>query len=400
MAVKPNGVRIFFAGLAAAALVVTWQAGPAPGNPATIPPCDGAWHPIKSANAGATTDYNVLQSVAALSPSSVWAVGNHVTADTAKTLIEHWDGARWVVQSTPSPGPQTNYLDGVTAVGPKDVWAVGTWTDSNFDQHPLTLHWNGSAWNMVMAPTVGANDILNDVSASADDDVWAGGYYFDPTSSVTRTLVEHWDGAKWTHVTSPNPGDYNKLFSVTSHFSDNAWVVGYEYASNGTGDRTLAEFWNGNAWSRVQTPDVGLADELLALTENTAHDLWAVGEYKNKSNIARTLAVHGTGTAWKVVPTPNANTTQEHNLLGVSAVASDDVWAVGTRFTRGMMDNKTLTLHWNGTAWRPVTSPNVVGGANRLAGVSADSSKDVWAVGDRSDSNGTARTLVERLCRK
>src|SRR5437667_50084 len=82
-------------------------------------------------------------------------------------------------------------------------------------------------------------------------------------------------------------------------------------------------------WSRVTTPDVGIADELLALTEHTAHDLWAVGEYKNKSNIARTLAMHGTGTAWKVLPTPNANSTQEHRLLGVSAVASDDVWAVG-----------------------------------------------------------------------
>ena len=37
--------------------------------------------------------------------------------------------------------------------------------------------------------------------------------------------------------------------------------------------------------------------------------------------------------------------------VGVAAIAPDDIWAVGTWFTKAF-DDRTLTLHWDGTAWR------------------------------------------------
>ena len=60
--------------------------------------------------------------------------------------------------------------------------------------------------------------------------------------------------------------------------------------------------------------------------------------------------------------------------MSVSAVATDDVWAVGLR---GL---GTLAIHWDGTAWTIVPTPTPEGIAD-LAAVVALATDDVWAVG-------------------
>ena len=42
---------------------------------------------------------------------------------------------------------------------------------------------------------------------------------------------------------------------------------------------------------------------------------------------------------------------------------------------------ETLILHWDGSRWSQVPSPNVSGGANQLFGITAISANDIWAVG-------------------
>jgi hypothetical protein len=56
-------------------------------------------------------------------------------------------------------------------------------------------------------------------------------------------------------------------------------------------------------------------------------------------------------------------------------------------------------LHWNGTSWKRVPSPNPGGSshANVLFGVAASSPTNIWAVGDYD--NGTAvDTLALHCC--
>ena len=63
-------------------------------------------------------------------------------------------------------------------------------------------------------------------------------------------------------------------------------------------------------------------------------------------------------------------------LFGVTAIAPNDVWAVG--------DNGQMQ-HWNGAAWSRVTAPYPdLGG--RFNSVAAASAGDVWAVGSYSQS--------------
>jgi hypothetical protein len=59
----------------------------------------------------------------------------------------------------------------------------------------------------------------------------------------------------------------------------------------------------------------------------------------------------------------------------VSATSSTDAWAAGISRSR------TLTLHWNGTAWSKVASPNPRSGTYFPGSMTADSPTDAWAVG-------------------
>lgn len=131
----------------------------------------------------------------------------------------------------------------------------------------------------------------------------------------------------------------------------------------------------------------GLDNSLFDVAVLSATDAWAVGEYLvDGGGAQRTLIQHYDGTAWTTVPSPNLPTgtgrNQINSLRGVTAIAPDDVWAVG--YTVSSDDPyQTLTMHWNGQGWSIVDSPNYTfpGAYNALLDVAATSPNDVWAVG-------------------
>ena len=110
---------------------------------------------------------------------------------------------------------------------------------------------------------------------------------------------------------------------------------------------------------------------------------WAVGYETGTGALASTtLILHWNGTAWSPVKSPNPG-SYSNELLGVSAVSGSDAWAVGyyTDPGVGALTYKTLILHWNGTAWSRVKSPSPSSAYNQLLGVSAVSGSNAWAVG-------------------
>jgi hypothetical protein len=139
-------------------------------------------------------------------------------------------------------------------------------------------------------------------------------------------------------------------------------------------------------FSVVSSPNASsLRNSLTAVTVVSATDAWAVGSYATAGNaVTATLIQHWDGTGWRVVPSPNRLTTPNRNtinaLTGVTAVASDDVWAVG--YTVSLDEPyRTLVLHWNGAEWSVVDSPNSAGPYNALNAVVAAGPDDVWAAG-------------------
>src|ERR1051325_1872609 len=74
-------------------------------------------------------------------------------------------------------------------------------------------------------------------------------------------------------------------------------------------------------------------------------------------------------------------------LNAISVRAHDDIWAVG--YSNGEVNSRTLTMHFDGSAWTVVPSLNLPVG-NRLAEVVALSPTDAWAVGWTSNPSSLA----------
>jgi hypothetical protein len=137
------------------------------------------------------------------------AVGQYVAASGGLvTLAERWNGASWSISPTVNPsGSFIDILTGVSCLG-TDCMAVGNYGTVSrgvVATLPLTERWNARAWSVVPAPTPagGSGAKFNGVSCLGVSKCWAVGGY--TASNVARTLAESWNGAAWSVVSSPNP---------------------------------------------------------------------------------------------------------------------------------------------------------------------------------------------------
>ena len=218
-----------------------------------------------------------------------------------------------------------------------------------------------------------------------------------PSSGATASVA--CDG-QFDFVTSPNGTGYNVLLGTSVVSANDAWAVGVQTTSNLL-DRTLAEHWNGTAWKIVPAvnPSSGHND-LLGVSAVSSNDVWAVGVYETNhtTQTSATLAEHWNGTSWSKVATPNPSSYSY--LYAVTAVSATSVWAVGTYYNFGVGTDgayQTLVEHYNGSAWAVIPSPNSgpFESSNQFFGVSAWSDTDIWAVGSFSPDVGPLGSLAE-----
>src|SRR5207244_470365 len=126
---------------------------------------------------------------------------------------------------------------------------------------------------------------------------------------------------------------------------------------------------------------------LYGISAISANDVWAVG---NMDGL--TYSLHWDGTKWSVVPTPQIG-DKTNDLFAVKGLSANNVWAVGRYFTD--VDDETLILHWDGHAWRQVPSPSPLRMLdNFLFRLGATSPTDVWTVGE-TDRGVVWQPLVE-----
>src|SRR5437764_12683640 len=94
------------------------------------------------------------------------------------------------------------------------------------------------------------------------------------------------------------------------------------------------------------------------------------------------------GAAWQIIASPNGS-GQVNELHSVSALAENDVWAVGVSYNTERTLGSTLIEHWNGSRWSVVPSPNPSSSVNMINAVAAVSANEVWAVGPARTSSDT-----------
>ncbi|MEU7583463.1 hypothetical protein AB0B50_38470 [Streptomyces sp. NPDC041068] len=257
-----------------------------------------------------------LLSIAATSPSAIWAVGRD---STGGAHLLRFDGTAW----SESRPPRGVGLDKVVTGG-DETWLIGA-----RDRGQALLRWDGRRWQDMPVPP-GA---VYGLHVKAADDVWAAG------AADSSAAVSHWDGRAWQQW-KVDGVPRSSVSSVLAVSPTEVWAGGTGGFIGGPPGRPIPPLlvrFDGQTWNRVSVPaDFGAIN---SLTPDTAGSVAWV-------SVARSLKWAPPGTSPPLVPGPdflawNGRSFTEHDepavtgegdstLLRLAPVpGADTVWSVG-----------------------------------------------------------------------
>jgi hypothetical protein len=217
----------------------------------------------------------VLNDVAVISPTDVWAVGfvGDPAASLERALVLHWDGAAWAeVEVRRAIGGGKAALTGIGWVSPTDIWVVGY----RYLQ-PLVLRFDGAAWSR--SETEIGGDLLA-VEPFATGEVWGIG-----------TPIQKFDGDTWTEAAIVR-AEGLELVDGAAVGGRDIWAVGTR--PNEDDRPSIAVYrYSGRRWAPVDGPTVGGSDALTAVDALPDGTVLGVGT-KDFTTGRRTLAIAGT----------------------------------------------------------------------------------------------------------
>ena len=347
----------------------------APGAAAAPGP---GWSVVPTPSPAGATE-SALFGVACSSAGACTAVGYFQASNRSAPLAERWDGTAFSVQPVPRAG-FSSMLHGVscpaanacTAVGASRIFTGG----GEFRFVPLAERWDGTAWSIQPLPGSGVAALYG-VSCPAVSDctaVGAGG-------------AEQWNGSAWSPEPVPSPPGAvpGTVFPrAVSCPAPSACIAVGSFSvstSSSSGLRPLAERWDGSAWSVLPVPTPAGGGALDGVSCSAATACTAVGghRFSPQGLSVLTLAERWNGTAWSIQPTPTPLGAGDAGLSGVSCPAATACTAAGA-FGNPPGSN-TLAEHWDGTAWSIQPTPNPGRGDNFLDTVACPAPATCLATG-------------------
>jgi hypothetical protein len=140
----------------------------------------------------------------------------------------------------------------------------------------LAESWNGAAWSLASpkAPSGATSSVLSAVSCPSPGVCTAVGGY--TTSRGSSSLAEHWNGTAWSEQTTASTGFQEELLGVSCPASDECTAVG-DYTP-GAHSVAMVQTWNGAGWStQPSNVDEAQASELHAVSCATGSTCAAAG---------------------------------------------------------------------------------------------------------------------------
>jgi hypothetical protein len=262
-------------------------------------------------NFAADTTYTSSTTVRAVSGTdinNVWAAGD------AATIVSYTSGAWGAPPGTPPANSGTYYGIWTGAPGTPSVEVVGGTKNGTCTDSTIDAHYDGASWR-------GGTVAMNGCAFGA---VWGNNLGFIAWPGNEHRIV-------WT--TDDDMNEFTYSFQVTSNVylhgiwgvtKSLMWVVG----DGGTIYRFAVDKLN-NGNSSLETSNT--TAQLNAVTGTSGGDLWAVG---NGGTV-----LHSTGDSNWVKQTNLGAGTNFMTLMGVYALAPNDVYVVGS-----IMGNKII-LH-------------------------------------------------------
>jgi hypothetical protein len=313
----------------------------------------------------------------------------------------------WFIQATQNPhgSSETDGFRGVSCWSATACDAVGNNTNPEDEIIGLVERWNGSSWTVQSTPksTGAKEDNLESVACLSASECEATGYA-EVAEGEHATLAERWNGTAWSVQSTPTKGTDANLESVSCASASECVASGFYLPSAGK-QAALVELWNGKEWKTLTTATLPKEDEqswLESVSCPSSKHCTAIGAVVTTLNGIVPLAESYNGTTWTVQTTPTPEHSIEAQLSGVSCSATSACTAVGEYFNSTEKAYRALIERYNGTSWQLQESPSPVGKPApkeshwALRAVSCPTSGSCVAVGSYAESaSGTKRLLGE-----
>jgi len=234
----------------------------------------------------------------------------------------------WSVSPVGLPSGATEAgLEGVSCTSASECMAVGLKLTGAGAERPYAALWRNGVWTVpaIKSPEA-ANAILEGVSCPSQSSCVAVGFS-ESSAGVKAALAESWNGSAWTLTAPRTPsGAGSSLLSAVSCSSPGeCMAVGS--SSAGTREPSLAELWNGAAWSLQATAGTGAQEELLGVSCPAAGECTAVGDHaQGAHSVAMVQTWNGSG--WSAQAS-NVDEAQASELHAVSCASGSTCAAVG-----------------------------------------------------------------------
>jgi hypothetical protein len=268
-------------------------------------------------------------------------------------------------------------------------------------------------WDRVEAPaTSGRAHVYRAATPFGQKSVWAAGYTYGLIGGTIewRTLIQRWDGYRWTQYPTPNRETAparNMLFDVSAAGITRAWAVGSAAPAIGTaGTVPLILYWNGVSWSFVDGP-ANFPGALTVVGAGPDGTVVIGGEGRNLQTLYAIPALwQRVGAGWQELPfpaVPGCATSSNGQMVraeltDITARRLAATWVTGYCAVPGGGERGFL-VRYDGTSWIPLLTPDTLarfGPRGQLNGVSQAPDGDLWAVGWSDDGGVNARPVAFR----
>jgi hypothetical protein len=306
----------------------------------------------------------------------------------SRAVVFELDGAHWTGRAVPGNG--TSVLKAVDVSPTGEAFAAGERRVGATVQ-PLLVRWFAGASIRRIDTSALDSDQLNGVLALRNTTLAVGARTVNGRQRMSVVSFNVRTGvARQQPIASP--GSINLLRGIDGLDAHDVWVVGRTGADFDMA--TFAAHWDGHRWSRVPTPGTANGYGSLDAVKVVAHDdVWAVGSNYDATGHDRTLVLHFNGTEWAVVPSPNLD-APVNELHAVTATATD-VWVAGGY--GGTHRSPLLLRSHAGQPWTQVTVPTYAGSdmTTSIADI-ALSGRKLRGVGYVETPTGSAELAVRR----
>lgn len=314
------------------------------------------------------------------------------------------NASRWVTAYVPSPaGYRSAGLSAVSCAG-STCQAVGSYTTRAGAVEAFAVQSTGShlAASTPGTPAGASSSSLSGVSCATSSACFAVGSWSG--ASGAAPLIEQRNGSVWSLMSVPTPsgGSNARLTAVSCTSASACTAVGSYTPDDGQGSEiigTLAERWDGQAWSVQTTADPSSAAfaSFSGVSCASSTSCSAVGSVDVDSPLENTLAEHWDGSSWALQATPELPGRQygpEAQLNAVSCPSTSDCTSVGYYLEPEFGDPEAVIERWNGSSWSLQTAASPAGiDEEELNGVWCTNAASCTAVGERPD---VSQPLVER----